>query len=218
MAESGETIDVKVLIVSRRRFALEAEEKRALYCWADRLGGTTAGNSGFETEASLMLKLLILQQCGGGEVHRSRWGKPFVVDQPFRWSLSHDRALACVAMSPAPVGIDVEQIVPLSEAHLAALDHAAPEALGRWVRQSATRRQSMLRFALAWTATEAALKASGEGFAVKGALSEEDFRSWRYESKMAEGCLITCACSQLPRLSLQFVGREHLARALGAMA
>mgnify|MGYP000125690177 CR=1 FL=1 len=89
-------------------------------------------------------------------------------------------------MSPAPVGIDVEQIVPLSEAHLAALDHAAPEALGRWVRQSATRRQSMLRFALAWTATEAALKASGEGFAVKGALSEEDFRSWRYESKMAE--------------------------------
>ncbi len=218
MAESGETIDVKVLIVSRRRFALEAEEKRALYCWADRLGGTTAGNSGFETEASLMLKLLILQQCGGGEVHRSRWGKPFVVDQPFRWSLSHDRALACVAMSPAPVGIDVEQIVPLSEAHLAALDHAAPEALGRWVRQSATRRQGMLRFALAWTATEAALKASGEGFAVKGALSEEDFRSWRYESKMAEGCLITCACSQLPRLSLQFVGREHLARALEAMA
>ena len=62
MAESGETIDVKVLIVSRRRFALEAEEKRALYCWADRLGGTTAGNSGFETEASLMLNNAVVEK------------------------------------------------------------------------------------------------------------------------------------------------------------
>lgn len=216
--ESEGSIEVEVLVALRREFALNAGEKRALWRWADRLGGTTAGGFGFEAEASLMLKLLVLQRCGGGEVRRSRWGKPYIANQPFHWSLSHDRELACVAIAPVPVGIDVEQMAPLSEAHLAALDHAAPEVLGRWVRQSATRKQGMLRFALAWTATEAALKASGEGFAAKGVLSEEAFGLWRYGSKVVEGCLITCACSRPSRLRLRFVGNEQLAQALGSMA
>lgn len=207
-------IEVDLLVLRRDEFFLGEQERRALERLAPRLGGTSAADDGFEATASLALKLIVSQRCGGGEVRRSPCGKPFVAAQPFCWSLSHDPSLVCAAFAPVSIGIDVEPLMLPDSIRLAALDRAAPSALGRWVRKGGTEWRRAVRFTLAWTATEAALKASGEGFVAPGALSAEAFGRWRYGAHLAGGCLITCACSHVPKLHLRPVGHEELVRAL----
>lgn len=201
----------------REEFAGENKEMRALESLAVRRGDASSCSGGFGRQASLLLKLLVAQKCGGGKVQRSEFGKPFISGQPFCWNLSHDDDLACVAFAPVPVGVDVEAIRIADEVRMAALGRAAPEVLCQWVREGSTEAERAFRFTLAWTATEAALKAEGRGFAKARGATVNDLARWHYRARVMGGCLVTCACAMPLDLQLRFVSREEASRALGAV-
>ena len=210
-------IEVEVLVVRREEFPGENKEMRALESLATRRGDTSSCPGGFGRRASLLLKLLVAQKCGGGKVQRSEFGKPFISGQPFCWNLSHDDELACVAFAPAPVGVDVEAIRAADEVRMAALGCAAPEVLCQWVREGSTEAERAFRFTLAWTATEAALKAEGRGFAKAQGATMGDLARWHYRARAIGGCLVTCACARPLNLQRRFVNREEISHAVSAV-
>ena len=65
--------------------------------------------------AFLLLRLALHEEYGITEIPEfvyGEWGKPFLRDCPVYFSLSHCRNTVACAVSPHPVGIDAECVVP----------------------------------------------------------------------------------------------------------
>ncbi len=198
---------IEVLAVRPGTIALSEAERGALSTMAERLGGTAAGDPR-EAEASLLLKLLLVHRCGGREVRRTEKGKPFIPQAPFCWSLAHDAALACVAVAPVAVGIDVEPLVPVRPTMIAALQRAAPSSWTAWVQAASGTAEQASRFARAWTALEASRKAEGTGFGEDGRGVCGAVGPWHYDTVFAWGCAITSACAMDLAMEVRLLDRS----------
>ena len=88
-------------------------------------------------------------------------GKPAIAnDVSFHWNISHAGNLAVCAVASVPVGVDVEEIVPVD----ADLWQRLPDAEQDWCRG-----ESAAFFTL-WTAKESLVKSRGEGLSALLAL------------------------------------------------
>jgi 4'-phosphopantetheinyl transferase len=104
---------------------------------------------------------LVLQERVGGEVRfvLGEHGKPALAEGGVHFNLSHAGGRALLAVSDQPVGVDIEQLRPLSN-----LDAMAERVMSPAERcayeEAADRTQSFFDL---WVRKEAVLKATGEG-------------------------------------------------------
>jgi len=99
---------------------------------------------------------------------RQRWGKPVLdtrgageADTPIHFSLSYSGDAALLALSSAPVGVDVERVIPPDAAQVARHVYAEPECERLHGAPAGQADQTFLDI---WTAKEAVLKWLGLGF------------------------------------------------------
>jgi 4'-phosphopantetheinyl transferase len=92
-------------------------------------------------------------------------GKPMLanVEQGLHFNLSHSGGLALYAIASEPVGIDLEQIRPLSDAEQLAKRFFTPAEAEAIATLPMAQKQAA--FLNAWTRKEAYLKATGDGLA-----------------------------------------------------
>ena len=113
------------------------------------------GADGHTAALTLLRKL-----CGGPlpEIGRTKLGKPFFVDSPLHFSISHTKNYVFVAVSDRPIGIDAEELdrdikLSLAEKFLSPNEYAQFE-------KAEDQRLALLKF---WVLKEAAGKCAGEG-------------------------------------------------------
>ena len=90
-------------------------------------------------------------------------GKPFLVDLPFQFNLSHSGNLACFAITlKGQIGVDIQEIYPISSRDTLIKNYFSDsERIYLYSLSPAARQEG---FFIIWTAKEAYLKATGEGF------------------------------------------------------
>jgi phosphopantetheinyl transferase len=130
-------------------------------------------------------------------------GKPELSAGSPRIGLSHDDAMAVLAVADGVVGVDVEEVPAqygrlqrealrgvLSAEHIGGVESAPDPALS---------------FALAWTRVEAVLKADGRGFAfdVRGGNLPA---GWKTAHVLVDGHAVTCATREEPALLVHRLG------------
>jgi 4'-phosphopantetheinyl transferase superfamily len=106
---------------------------------------------------------ILCKYVGAPELVRDGNGKPQLVGGALHFNLSHSGELALVAVSDAPVGVDIEQ-------HRAIAD---PVAFARRLQFETTDPHELMR---SWCRKEAWLKAQGIGLA--GVTARMDLRGW----------------------------------------
>ncbi|MCT7965413.1 4'-phosphopantetheinyl transferase superfamily protein [Laspinema sp. D1] len=99
------------------------------------------------------------------EFQYSAKGKPMLanVEQRLHFNLSHSGGLALYAIASEPVGIDLEQIRPVSDAEQLAKRFFTPAEAEAIAALPMAQKQAA--FLNAWTRKEAYLKATGDGLA-----------------------------------------------------
>ena len=105
--------------------------------------------------------LVLLEQLYGGalpEIRRTNLGKPYFVDSPLHFSVSHTKNYVFVALSDKPIGIDAEELdreikLSLAEKFLSPTEYAQ-------FQNAEDKRLALLRF---WVLKEAAGKCEGSG-------------------------------------------------------
>lgn len=120
-------------------------------------------------------------------------GKPALAAGTPCFSVSHGGGLVALAVSDADVGADVERIpAAYGPAQRAAARRILPAE--RFAALDAAPASDAPRlFALAWTRTEAVLKAAGSGFGVDPREHPEALEGWEVESVEHRGCVLTVA-------------------------
>lgn len=98
--------------------------------------------------------LLLERFLPGAEIRVSPRGKPYVPGGP-EFSLSHSGELAALAVSDRPVGLDLERVVPVSDA---VKRRVLSQAELSWLESAGEEGFSFL-----WTRKEAVLKCLGTG-------------------------------------------------------
>lgn len=139
-------------------------------------------------------------------------GKPELSAGSPRIGLSHDDAMAVLAVADGVVGVDVEE-VPAQYGRLqreALRGVLSAEHIGRV--ESAP--DPALSFALAWTRVEAVLKADGRGFAfdVRGGNLPA---GWKTAHVLVDGHAVTCATREEPALLVHRLGMRDAMTLLG---
>ncbi len=116
--------------------------------------------------------LLLAFLCGGSlpEMAWSEKGKPCFVGDDRCCSLSHTDTGTAAVISDRAVGIDLQTVIPYTEARCQRVCGDAERLFCEWAESSAERE---LRFTRIWTAKEAIVKALGTGI---GAVSFRDIR------------------------------------------
>ena len=102
---------------------------------------------------------------------RTSSGKPFFLDCPLHFSLSHTRGMVCCALSAFPVGVDVEGLRPIREA---LVRRVCTEEEYAWLAAQKDRDAAFLSL---WTLKESVMKLSGHGLGYglrRAAFSMED--------------------------------------------
>ena len=130
--------------------------------------------------------LALLQELYGGplpEIRRTERGKPYFVDSPLHFSVSHTKNHVFCALSDRPVGIDAEELdrdirLELAEKIL------SPMELVQF-RQAENPRLALLTF---WVLKEAAAKCSGEG--LRGYPNGTEFSLKDSRVQERDGCLV----------------------------
>ena len=129
-------------------------------------------------------------------------GKPFLRDYPgIHFNLSHCRAAAACAIAGSPVGVDAQEIRPVS-------DKAAQYALspGEYEEYRAARDPAR-RFCELWTAKESYLKRTGQGIGTDlTALSAQKIP----DKALFVNGPVYCACVCGPAGPLRRIGAEGL--------
>lgn len=88
----------------------------------------------------------------------NEFGKPFIHERPdIQFSISHTKNAVAVAISRYPIGLDIEQIRPQSEALIRKTMNAAEQ------QQIADSQTPDTTFTVLWTQKEAVLKLFGTG-------------------------------------------------------
>ncbi len=113
------------------------------------------GADGHEAGLALLEKL-----CGSPlpEIRRTKLGKPYFVDSPLHFSISHTKNYVFAAVSEKPIGIDAEELdrdikLSLAEKLLSPTEYAQ-------FQKAEDQCLALLRF---WVLKEAAGKCTGEG-------------------------------------------------------
>ena len=105
--------------------------------------------------------LTLLEKLYGGplpEIRRTKLGKPYFVDSPLHFSISHTPHFVFVALSDRPIGIDAEETG--REIKLALAEKLlSPGELAQF-QNAEDKRLALLKF---WVLKEAAGKCSGQG-------------------------------------------------------
>ena len=142
------------------------------------------GLSGHDAGRQLLAELW-QKQVGGEmpEIAVTDRGKPYFVDNPRHFSISHTKRHVFCALDTRPVGIDAEETdrdinLKLAEKIL------SPREKEQYDR-AADRRMALLRF---WVLKEAAAKLSGEG--LRGYPNHTDFSLDDPRVTQMEGCLV----------------------------
>lgn len=124
--------------------------------------------------AYLLLREALLQEYGISEAPQFSYGehgKPMLADHPgLHFNLSHCKGTALCALSPHPIGVDIESIREFRDS-LAEYTMNEQELLQ--IRQSARPDVAFIRL---WTMKESLLKLSGEGIrtSMKDVLSKAE--------------------------------------------
>ena len=142
------------------------------------------GLSGHEAGRKLLKDLW--QTHIGGELPQiavTDRGKPYFVDSPWHFSISHTKKHAFCALSEAPVGIDVEEAdrdinLRLAEKILSPSEKAQFD-------RAEDKRAALLKF---WVLKEAAAKRSGEG--LKGYPNHTNFSLEDSRVLETDGCIV----------------------------
>lgn len=128
---------------------------------------------------------LLSQLCGGvlPEIRRTERGKPYFVDSPVHFSISHTKNHVFCALSDGPIGIDAEELdrnidLRLAEKILSPGEKAQYDA-------AEDKRLALLTF---WVLKEAAAKCTGEG--LRGYPNQTDFFLKDERVRILDGCLV----------------------------
>lgn len=99
---------------------------------------------------------------GGIPIAITPKGKPHLKGEEIRFSVSHSRSVAVVAVAGARVGVDVEEL-DMGFPHMEVAERYFSDGEVCKLRAEADRRRRAELFFSYWTRKEAVLKASGEG-------------------------------------------------------
>jgi phosphopantetheinyl transferase len=141
------------------------------------------GLSGHEAGRKLLRELW--QTHVGGkmpEIALTERGKPYFVDSPWHFSISHTKRRVFCALSPVPIGIDAEEADRDISLRLA--DKVLSPAEKNQFEAAADKRIALLKF---WVLKEAAAKLSGEG--LKGYPNHTEFSLNDPRVFETEGCI-----------------------------
>ena len=122
-------------------------------------GCELAGRTGHAAGRQLLAELF--REVTGEElppIAASDRGKPFFVDSPWHFSISHTKNHAFCVLSEVPVGLDAEELTRQVSPKLAEKILSAGE-YAQW-QASADKNRALLTF---WVLKEAAAKLTGEG-------------------------------------------------------
>ena len=117
------------------------------------------------------------------EIALEERGKPYFVDSPWHFSISHTKRRVFCALSPVPIGIDAEETdrdisLRLAEKILSPAEKAHFDS-------AADKRLALLKF---WVLKEAAVKLTGEG--LKGFPRHTDFSLEDPRIFESNGCFV----------------------------
>jgi len=144
---------------------------------------------------------------------RAAHGKPFTLQAPLHFNLSHARGMVAIAVSfSREVGIDVEKIEPHHADAIIAQQMFSPSEFELW--QGAQER--VATFFHIWTMKEAVMKASGLGMALplhsfNVTLASPQFvhtrvdELWRVEFGMLDQCFAWALAASCPSQNDQLV-------------
>ncbi len=146
------------------------------------------------------------------------WGKPWFPGRPdLHFNLSHSGFFAVCALSDAPVGVDIEQVRPVSEALVGRV--CTPREAGLLPQEEALRRDQFCRL---WTVKESVMKYFGAGLSLSPRTLEADFGPplvLRREGKVQplfffqwqlQGHWLTVCTQSAEPPTLQVLGKEDL--------
>ena len=117
------------------------------------------------------------------EIALEERGKPYFVDSPWHFSISHTKRRVFCALSPVPIGIDAEETDRDISLRLA--EKILSPAEKQHFDEAQDKRIALLKF---WVLKEAAAKLSGEG--LKGYPNHTDFSPEDPRILEQEGCLV----------------------------
>ncbi len=147
-------------------------------------GEALSGRTGHEAGRQLLAKLYY-QQTGLPlpEIAIGPRGKPYFVDSPWHFSISHSKGHVFCALSRQPVGIDAEE--QDRQINLALAEKIlSPAEYARYAEEP-DKRQALLRL---WVLKEAAAKATGEG--LTGYPNHTDFSPHDPRIHVLHGCFV----------------------------
>lgn len=142
------------------------------------------GISGHEMGRILLAELY---QCHvGGEMPAiavAPMGKPYFVDSPWYFSISHSKGHAFCVLSEAPVGIDGEEMDRKIRPGMAE-KLLSPGELAQW-QAAEDKNRAMLTF---WVLKEAAAKQTGQGIRIHPGFTDFSLSDSRVQE--IDGCIV----------------------------
>jgi len=142
------------------------------------------GGNGHEVGLALLTRLY-RQHTGQSlpAIARTQRGKPYFVDSPLHFSISHTKKHVFCALSETPIGIDAEEVDRLVNPKLATKILSPGEL--RQYEEADDKNKALLTF---WVLKEAAAKLSGEG--LQGYPNHTDFSLDDPRVMQHDGCLL----------------------------
>lgn len=117
--------------------------------------------------------------CERPLIHRTSLGKPYVPGEDIEFSVSRSAGVEVVAVSRAPVGVDIERIAPLPDLEALAA-YALADAEARHLAGLDAAEQPDF-FYRCWTRKEACLKAMGTGLHIEPRTIDTTGDGWRWQ-------------------------------------
>ena len=137
-------------------------------------------------EAGLCLLREMYEEKTGSampEIRRTDRGKPYFLDSPVHFSISHTPKRVFCVLSDRPVGIDAEETD--RQVNLALADKILSEPEKERFAQAEDKRQALLKL---WVLKEAQVKCSGEG--LRGYPNQTDFSPEDSRAQEIDGCFV----------------------------
>ena len=142
------------------------------------------GRSGHEAGRQLLARMyreITGENCP--EIAVTQRGKPYFVEGPWHFSISHTKNHVFCALSTGPVGLDAEETDREINLRLAEKILSEPE----WIRleAAADKREALLKL---WVLKEASVKLTGEG--LRGYPNQTDFSPDDPRVTEMDGCYV----------------------------
>lgn len=141
--------------------------------------------------AYAVLKKLWQEEIGGSfpQIACTKRGKPYFVDTPVYFSITHTKNHAFCVLSDVPVGIDAEEVIRKIKPTLA--EKVLSPGEYRQYLAAEDKNRALLTF---WVLKEAAAKCTGEGIRIHP--THTDFSLQDLRVKEIHGCLVAVVQEQ----------------------